>query len=257
MAIDGFTHDACQAFGGYSDEAATRFYGGVNALAKRLNIELEGIDRVPKGRALLVANHAFGWDVAFPVAAIWRATGRPVWTLGEHLWWKVPMLRRIAAAVGIVDGTTANVDRLLESDQLVLVLPGGLREAVKPRELRYRLLWGNRYGFVKAAIRHRTPIVPLAAMGADDLWDFKGDAYARGRRWLRHAGFPVPLPARILPIPHRTHLRYVIGDPIAPRAEPEQADDKQVLRHLRFEVEGALHELIDRELARRAGITLD
>jgi 1-acyl-sn-glycerol-3-phosphate acyltransferase len=257
MTLDGFTQDACQAFGGYSSDAATRFYVGVNTLAQRLHVDLEGVDRVPPGRALLVANHAFGWDVMFPMAAIWRATGRPVWALGDHLWWKVPLLRRIATAVGIVDGTPANVGRLLESDQLVLVLPGGLREAVKPRELRYRLLWGNRFGFVKAAIRHCTPLVPLASIGADDLWDFKGDAYARGRRWLRRAGLPVPLPARILPIPHRAHLRYVIGEPIAPHAAPEQAEDKEVLRRLRFEVEGSLHELIDRELARRTGIVIE
>ena len=51
-------------------------------------------------------------------------------------------------------------------------------EALKPRELRYRLLWGHRYGFIRAAIRNRTPISPLAAIGSDELFDFVGDAYA-------------------------------------------------------------------------------
>ena len=69
-----------------------------------------------------------------------------MWGLGEHAWWKVPFLRRLAAAVGTVDGNPGNVNRLLSADEVVLVLPGGLREAVKPRELRYRLLWGKRYG---------------------------------------------------------------------------------------------------------------
>jgi 1-acyl-sn-glycerol-3-phosphate acyltransferase len=254
--LDGFRLSSAQPFVGYSEAAADRFYGIVGALARRLHVEVEGIERIPPGRALLVANHAFGWDVVFAMSAIWHATRRPVWALGEHLWWKIPYLRRLAAAVGTVDGTGPNVDQLLSADQIVLVLPGGMREAVKPRELRYRLLWGHRYGFVRAAIRHRAPLLPLASIGADDLFDFKGDAYARGRRWLRRAGLPVPLPARILPIPHRTHLRYVIGEPIVARAEPSQADDAEVLRHTRCEVEGALCELIDCELARRSGIDL-
>lgn len=59
--------------------------------------------------------------------------------------------------------------------ELVLVLPGGLCEAVKPHELRYRLLWGHRYGFVRAALRHGAPLVPVASLGADDIIHLVGD----------------------------------------------------------------------------------
>jgi 1-acyl-sn-glycerol-3-phosphate acyltransferase len=162
----------------------------------------------------------------------------------------------MAAAVGTVDGTPDNADRLLSHDELVLVLPGGLREAVKPRELRYRLLWGHRYGFIRAAIRNQAPIVPLASIGADDLFDFVGDAYRRGERWLRRTGIPIPLPARILPIPHLVRLRFVLGDPIEPPVGSQLADDTNTIRRLRHEVEGALHEILETELARRAGIEL-
>ena len=126
-------------------------------MAKRLHVEVIGIERLPPGRALLVANHAFGWDILFAMSAIRAKTGRPVWALGEHVWWKVPGARWIAAELGTVDGTPENVDALLSRDEIVLVLPGGIREALKPRELRYRLLWGHRYGFVRAAIRNHAP----------------------------------------------------------------------------------------------------
>ena len=191
-------------------------------------------------------------DVAFPIAAITRATDRRVWVLGEHLWWKIPGLRRIASSAGVVDGRRDIAARLLRDDQLVLVLPGGLREAVKPRELRYRLLWGHRYGFVEVAVRERAPIVPLACIGADDAFDLVGDAYARGRRWLRTDSLPIPLPSRIAPIPHRVRLHYALGEPIA--VDTVDPDDPHAIRRLRREVEGALHELIEDELARRAGI---
>lgn len=259
MSVDGFHLEDAQAFRGYRRGAAERFYRGLQRVARKLAIEVEGVERLPAGRALLVANHAFGWDVAFAIGAIREATGRQVFVLGEHLWWKVPLLRKLAASVGTVDGTPENVDRLLEADQLVLVLPGGLREAMKPASLRYRLLWGDRYGFVRAAIRNEAPMVPLAAIGADEVFDFVGDAFERGRRWLAPLGLPVlpiPRPLHLLPWPHRVKLRYVIGEPIAPIHARSAAEDPRALRTERLLIEGALHELIDRELARREHVSM-
>ncbi len=254
--IDGFMPTHRDAFASFAPPTAGRFYDAVGWMSRRLRVEVEGLERIPAGRALIVANHTFGWDVVFPMQVVWEKLRRPVWVLGEHAWWQIPFLRRLAAAVGTVDGTPENADRLLAHDELVLVLPGGLREAVKPRELRYRLLWGHRYGFIRTALRNRTPVVPLASIGADDLFDFVGNAYRRGERWLRRSGIPIPLPSRILPIPHLVPLRFVFGEPIELRASPEQADDHALVRRLRREVEGALHELIENELARRVGIDL-
>jgi 1-acyl-sn-glycerol-3-phosphate acyltransferase len=231
MSVDRFEPDDRNAYAAFAPEWADRFYGAVDWTARRvLGVKVDGVDQIPAGRALLVANHAFGFDVAMAIAAIRRATGRRVWVLGEHAWWRFPFIRRVAAAVGVVDGTPENADRLLSRDEIVVVLPGGLREAVKPHALRYRLLWGHRYGFVRAAIRNGAPVLPLASLGADDLLDLVGNAL------------------------HRIH--YVIGEPIGPPA-PSCADDAHAVRRMRREVEGALHEIIEVELARRAGIELD
>jgi hypothetical protein len=46
----------------------------------------------------------------------------------------------------------------------------------------------------------------------------------------------------------------VIGEPIAPPFPASSVSDPQALRSLRLMSEGALHELIDRELARRAHV---
>ncbi|HTV18057.1 MAG TPA: lysophospholipid acyltransferase family protein [Polyangiaceae bacterium] len=233
---------------------AQQLYCAVERIAHWLDVRIDGIDHIPDGRALLVANHAFGWDVLFVMARLFRERGRTLWALGEHAFWKFPGLRRLARDLGTVDGSPHNLDELLERDQAVLVLPGGLREAVKPRELRYRLLWGQRHGFVRAAVRHRAPIVPMACVGSDELFDFVGDAFARGERWLGRRGIPIPLPARLVPWPRSVALEYIIGEPLAPGVGPEQQADEAALHRLRHEVAGALHELLDRALARRAGI---
>lgn len=250
MALDGFAQVEKDAFTGFSCEASGRFYRLADRLARRWRVELSGLENLPKGRAVLVANHAFGfWDLALAVARIRTETQRHVWSLGEHLWWKVPVLRKLAASVGVVDGTQQNADILLSAGELLLVLPGGLREALKPRELRYRLLWGHRYGFIRAALRNRAPIVPLACIGGDDIFDLVGNAFARGRRL--HLGIPVPRPLHGLPIPRRTPLRIVLGEPIDV-VDRQRPDEEATVRSIRREVEGAIHEMIEEELARRA-----
>jgi 1-acyl-sn-glycerol-3-phosphate acyltransferase len=220
--------------------------GAFDRLATAIHVEVRGIENLPAGRALLVTNHAFGFDAGFLLARIGALTGRRVWTLGEHAWWRLPGLRTVAAAAGTVDGTPENARRLLDAEELVLVLPGGLREAMKPRELRYRLLWGHRYGFVRAAVASRAPIVPVASLGADDLFDLVGNAFTRARRL--HFPFPIPRPAHWLPRIHR--LRYIIGEPI-PVDGIDQGE--HAMRRIRREVEGALHEMFEERLALRLG----
>lgn len=256
MTIDGFSPEHAAAFASWSASHADKVFDITSRLARRLGVTFSGIERVPRGGALIVTNHTFGWDSIFPIAEVWRALGRPLWTLGEHAWWRVPFVRKEVARLGVVDGTRHNLDALLGAGQLVLVLPGGLRESVKPRELKYRLLWGERYGFVRAALRNQVPIVPMASIGGDDVFDLVGNAFARGERWLRTRRIPVPLPARILPIPRAVHFRFIFGDAIAPRGVPEMAEDSQLLKQARHEVGGALHELIEQELARRVGVDL-
>jgi 1-acyl-sn-glycerol-3-phosphate acyltransferase len=234
----------------YSEAFAHRFMRVLDWTAEKLKVDVVGLENLPKGRALLVTNHAFGFDAGLLMARIEAASGRRVWVLGEHAWWVIPGLRRIAAAVGTVDGTPENADRLLSSDELVLVMPGGAREALKPRELRYRLLWGHRYGFVRAALRNEAPIVPIASLGPEEIFDLVGNPWRRSRRL--HLPFPLPRPAHLLPIPHRAPIQYVIGEPI-PVDRCRGSDEEATVRRLRREVEGALHEIFEERLASRVG----
>jgi 1-acyl-sn-glycerol-3-phosphate acyltransferase len=251
VAIDGFRAIDKSAFAGYSPELADRFFRAVRWTGRRFDVQVHGLEHIPPGRALLVGNHAFGWDSMFPMAAAMQQLGRRIWILGDHLWWRMPFVRRLASAVGVVDGNHDNLASLLEREELVMVLPGGLREAVKPAELRYQLLWGQRYGFVQAAVRHRAPMVPVAVIGTDEMYDFIGNPYRRGRKWK--LPIPLPLPRHILP--RQVEIRFRVGEPVT---IPEHADpeDFRIIRRLRREIEGALHEEIEVELAARCGFDL-
>lgn len=79
--------------------------------------------------------------------------------------------------MGGVDGTRVNAEFLMQHKQHILVYPGGQREVLKHSSIpNYALLWKERMGFARLAIKYGYPIVPVAAVGVEDFlhvaWDF-------------------------------------------------------------------------------------
>jgi 1-acyl-sn-glycerol-3-phosphate acyltransferase len=217
----------------FSVPAGKLFAKIADGVGRRAGVELRGIDRLPDGGALLIANDAFGiWDVVFVTARLRQTTDRPVFVLGAHRSATLPVLRGFAQALGAIDGTPENADAVLRARELLLVLPGGLH--------RY-------YGFVQAALRNQAPLVPLACLGGDELFDLVGDPFSRG---VWGARLPLPRALDFLPLPHRAHKRFAIGDPIVVRGRQDESDPR-FLRSMRREVEGALRDLIEEDLAGR------
>ena len=97
----------------------------------------------------------------------------------------------------MVRGTRDNVRALMRERQTILVFPGGSREVNKRRGQQYQLLWRERIGFARLAIEHGYPIVPFAAVGADEMLDVIVDQttpiYGQfARLYEKVMGFPTP-----------------------------------------------------------------
>ena len=75
----------------------------------------------------------------------------------------------------MVRGTRDNVRVLMGDGEDILVFPGGGNEVFKDRGQRYKLLWKERIGFARLAIEHGYPIVPFAAVGAEEMLDIVAD----------------------------------------------------------------------------------
>src|SRR3954468_20713064 len=137
-------------------------------------VEVEGIENVPStGPALLVSNHAGALppDAAMIAKAIKteHATPRPLHLTVENFFKGYPGLSMLLPKLGGVPAHPANVHRLLcDEDQLVLVFPEGAKGTEKLYKDRYRLRRFGRGGFVRAAMRARVPIVPIAVVGAEE-----------------------------------------------------------------------------------------
>jgi 1-acyl-sn-glycerol-3-phosphate acyltransferase len=136
--------------------------------------EVEGIENVPaNGGALLVSNHsgALPPDAAMIGKAIKEEHPhpRPLNITVEHFFKGYPGFSMLIPKIGCVAAHPANVQRLLfDERQLVLVFPEGRKGTEKLYKDRYKLRRFGRGGFVEAAMRARTPIVPVCVVGAEE-----------------------------------------------------------------------------------------
>lgn len=136
--------------------------------------EVEGIENVPsEGGALLVSNHAGAVPPDAPMIAKAikeeHPRPRPLHLTMEHFFKGYPGMSMLLPKLGGVPAHPANVHRLLcDEDQLVLVFPEGAKGTEKLYKDRYRLRRFGRGGFVKAAMKARVPIVPIAVVGAEE-----------------------------------------------------------------------------------------
>jgi 1-acyl-sn-glycerol-3-phosphate acyltransferase len=136
--------------------------------------EVEGIENVPSsGGALLVSNHsgALPPDAAMVGKAIKEEHShpRPLNVTVEHFFKGYPGFSMLLPKIGCVAAHPANVHRLLyDEQQLVMVFPEGRKGTEKLYKDRYKLRRFGRGGFVEAAMRARSPIVPVAVVGAEE-----------------------------------------------------------------------------------------
>jgi len=147
---------------------------------------------------------------------------------------------------GGVNGTRDNVDTLMENKYNVLVYPGGGHEVMKPCAVpKYTLMWKQRVGFARMAIKHGYPIVPCASVGTEDMMDKLFDVNLEfARKGLKCPGVVI--------LPHKLQKVYFwFGEPI-PTAQYNgdwQNDDyaKEVRDKAKASVEAGIRELQDRQ----------
>ncbi len=223
--------------------------------------KLYGIENIPDGGVLLVGNHTiYGLlDVPFMLAELWKQRHITVRPLGEHAHYSIPVWRDALEMCGMVRGTRANVRELMRERQNILVFPGGAREVNKRRGEKYRLMWKERIGFARLAIEVGYPIVPFAAVGAEEMLDVLIDEnfppYAELAGLVEKITHwpiqPVVRGVGASPIPRPERLYFWFGQPIDTerfRHRPEQDNAPQ---RLRDEVEQGVLEGIGFLLAER------
>lgn len=209
-----------------------------------------GLEHVPRERPfLLVGNHTLLGllDVPLMLLGLWDARRVYVRPLGDHLHFHVPGWRDLLRLFGTVEGTPENCRELMRAGESILVFPGGGREVFKHRGEKYRLLWGDRVGFVRLAIEHGYPIVPFAAVGAEECFDILIDAGDVLRvlpplRLLPRAEEIPPLVRGIGPslVPRPERFYFHFGPPLETGHLRDLRDNVRICFTLRAQVQAAV-----------------
>jgi 1-acyl-sn-glycerol-3-phosphate acyltransferase len=145
--------------------------------------EVSGLERIPAdGPVLLVGNHSGGTMIAdtFVFAqAFYEKFGadRLFHQLAHDLVFQVPGLRTLVQRYGTVPASPANMAEALHRNAALLVYPGGDEESFRPTWETDNLDFAGRTGFVKLALEHNVPVVPIVALGGQETGLFLG----RGR----------------------------------------------------------------------------
>ena len=243
---------------GFDAATAARWLGYVRgALWPYFRPRVIGSEHLPKGRALIVGCHSgvIPYDAACTLVAIHDATGRFSRAIGDNLFGQIGVVQDFLRRQGAVVGRPEVVEQLLRAGQYVLVFPGGARDMERPYlTQRYRVLPHRGFapghgGYIKIALRTRSPIVPLAVVGAEEahvmLTNLPPIARALGVPLFPLLLFQAPLPVKL-------YVRF--GSPIVLPGTPADAKDQQKVDQLNRMVRRRVQQLIDDTVRRRSGV---
>jgi len=234
----------------YSLMVAGFFYRGY------FRAEASGVENVPDGRCLIIANHSgqIPLDGAMIAAAVFFEAEPPrvIRAMVEKWSQTLPYVGTFFSRAGQVVGVPENARHLLRMGEPLLVFPEGTRGISKPFSKRYQLQdFGN--GFMRLAIETKTPIVPVAVVGAEEQYVNLGNV-----RWAAKAlGMPVlPIipqvfvPGGQLPLPTKYRIRF--GEALTFRGDPDE--DDAVIEEKVLLVKQTIQSMINRLLKERRSI---
>ncbi len=222
-----------------------------------------GVENVPmNGAGLLVGNHSgtLPWDAVMMKAAVLEEHpgNRHVRLLAADLAVSMPVLSHLARKAGNTVAIQQDSLQMLRSGELVGVFPEGYKGVGKPFGERYRLQRFGRGGFVEVALKARVPIVPVAIVGAEEIYPMVANLRPVARMFgLPYFPitpfFPLLGPLGLLPLPTKWMIEF--GDLIPTDVYPEDAfEDTMLVFDLTDRIRDTIQQMLNRNLAARKGV---
>jgi 1-acyl-sn-glycerol-3-phosphate acyltransferase len=225
--------------------------------------EVRGLDNIPEeGPALLVGNHSGGTLIAdtFVFAGEFYehfGPDRRFHQLAHDIAARMPGTG--ISRWGTVAASHDNARAAFEKGAPVLVYPGGDYETFRPTWHSDRIEFGGRKGFIKLALEHGVPIIPVVAIGGQEtaLFVTRGERAARATRWadltrikVLPVAFAPPFGVTLMDLPTRLPLPAKITIEVLPPIDLTERfgadpDHEEVYDEVTSEMQEALTGLQD------------
>lgn len=221
-------------------------------------IEVSGAHHVPaSGPVLLVANHsgALPFDGAMIVTALDKHRGRALRFLYDKFVVNLGPVDAFYRKVGGVVASRENAVTLLQQGEPLLVFPEGVPGVAKPFSDRYRLRPFSP-GFARMALSLDVPVVPVAVVGAEEIYPLVGRAESVGKLLgMPYVPitpfFPVLGLLGALPLPTKWYIRF--GKPLRLTAIDDEVRHVRA-RHEAIRVRRRLQAMVTRLKQRRKSL---
>lgn len=231
--------------------------------SRYFRVETRGLENVPdSGPALVVANHSgtVALDSVMTQLALLdhHPAHRNLRMLGANLVFSLPFVGEVARKGGHTLACAPDAERLLADGELVGVWPEGFKGIGKPFSERYKLQRFGRGGFVAAALRTGSPIIPVAIVGAEEIYPMLSNAKFLARLFgLPYfpitPTFPWLGPVGAVPLPSKWIIEF--GEPIRTDTFPEgAADDPMLVFNLTDQVRESIQQTLYRLLVQRRSV---
>lgn len=198
---------------------------------KYFRVRVFGAENVKDKTYMLVSNHtgqipidgmlitlAFAFDVHPP---------RILRSMIERFMAGLPFIGELTAEAGSILGDRRNSQYLLQNGQSILVFPEGVRGISKNTPDFYKVQKFSN-GFLRIALQEHTPILPVAVVGAEEMFPFVFHA----KNLARLLKFPaLPLSANLLPLPSPIDI-YIGEEYELPKDLSAEAPDKDIREHV-------------------------
>jgi 1-acyl-sn-glycerol-3-phosphate acyltransferase len=230
---------------------------------KYWRVRATGLDNVPnQGGALIAANHSgtLPIDALMVKSALYEEhpAHRHVRELAADLALSMPVVGAMARKTGNTLAHDEDALRLLASGELVAVYPEGFKGIGKLYKDRYKLQRFGRGGFVEVALRAQVPIIPVAVVGAEEIFPMIANAKTLARMfglpyfpitWT----FPWLGPLGLLPLPSKWVIDF--GEPIdTTEYGADSANDPMLVFELTDRVRDTIQQMLYRNLMGRRSI---